>query len=1252
MAKASPAATPYGPLPLAVVRLELRAGNGRPTQYEVGDGGFLIGSVPGCDLRLPGANLAPVLALITRHVGGATLRKLAPVQAILVNGRAVSAASLADGDRISVGAVEVAVGILLPPTSATAFEPDVADLRAELAARSEQLRGQAQQLEADKEFWQGRLNEMQTEVRRQGQALQETTQQLRQADSDIAAARADLEAREQALQARQQELDQVRAKAVAHGQQASQQHEEVVGLRRELGTIRQQLVQRYRERRDRLAAREVADHRDCKRLQERQRQLDALNERLTSETEDLAHRQAAIESGTEQLQRERDLLEEQHRLFASRQQENQRELAQRLEEIRARERAVTEERAELEKGQKQHQTDLVRIDRIQATLDQRQKQLQTQALVVDKRFEQLQRDSRELQEQAAQLDDWHTRLTAETERLEAQKREQQSLGSQLDQRAAALESQQAMLATLRTRLERTREEVRRQEQALSDQRALQEAAEADLKQRLEEARLLREGLDNDGLLIEQERKQFAERQVTLDAAIAQMRTAQEALAAEQAAFTQRQQQLDAEAAEQAEQAERLLSRGTQLEELHTRLGADRQALREREAALTRSEQALATLQEQLRRRSDELAEQQTRLQERETRLADETNRLEARAQALAQEQGAGGLELEQRRQELANRTAELDQLERDLLARAETQRAETDRLEEMARTLTTQRQQLSTERIAWEIDKQAAREAAARTQGEWEAIRRETLELSQQFPDLEVRASAGLDRLLRAREQLREHLAEVHTYARQSRDDLETARKEVQAEVERVRQQELGLHTARDEHRLAVAAFRNQLIEWQGQVGEIRQGLQTGEVRLTARRAEVEQQAQQVESASARLAVEAERLQEEQRRVAERRGEVDRHLEDMRSWYRRKIRELSGIDGDPDGPVSDAVLVPMPAAPDGSPRPEGESETVLSLTGEVEPADRQLGDLLHSLELVDSDTLAALLLEARRQRRSLRQLLLAGGYLTLYQIALIEAGNLDGLVLGPVRVIDRLPTTPREAIYRVFDPRHNREALLRHLAESEMADAVRPDEYRQRFASAMITHPHLTATWEVFELAGRPAVLQEWPVGLAGNDWPKLAGAPGVWFRLLTQAGLGVRAIHEAGLVHGHLTLASFVCTRDGVLKVTGMGEPRWLVASTSTSRGRTDAAGDLTALGRAALVWGTDSPRKAGKPRQLPEALLTLAQRLAGDEPGPGFASASALLEELEGISDQVPPNAAAWERFVKQVREESADWILRRSA
>src|SRR5439155_14669964 len=96
---------------------------------------------------------------------------------------------------------------------------------------------------------------------------------------------------------------------------------------------------------------------------------------------------------------------------------------------------------------------------------------------------------------------------------------------------------------------------------------------------------------------------------------------------------------------------------------------------------------------------------------------------------------------------------------------------------------------------------------------------------------------------------------------------------------------------------------------------------------------------------------------------------------------------------------------------------------ILSLTEPVDAGDRKLGETLTQLQLIDEDALKALLVEARRQRRSLRQVLLASGVVTLYQLALIEAGNVAGLVLGPVRVVDRLRATPREAVYRVFDPR-------------------------------------------------------------------------------------------------------------------------------------------------------------------------------------------------------------------------------------
>ncbi len=322
------------------------------------------------------------------------------------------------------------------------------------------------------------------------------------------------------------------------------------------------------------------------------------------------------------------------------------------------------------------------------------------------------------------------------------------------------------------------------------------------------------------------------------------------------------------------------------------------------------------------------------------------------------------------------------------------------------------------------------------------------------------------------------------------------------------------------------------------------------------------------------------------------------------------------------------------------------------MTGEPDAGDRQLGDLLRSLELMDQDTLTALLLEARRQRRSLRQLLLAGNYLTLYQMALIEAGNLDGLVLGPVRIIDRLAATPHEAVYRVFDPRRDCEAVLRVLAETELADAVRPDEYRQRFtALAGLTHIHLAGTLEVLEIGGRPAVLQEWLTGLASSDWPALAAAPGVWFRLVSQAALALQTAHAAGLVHGSLEAQDFVFTSDGVLKLKGVGEPRWLLQPAAADDREPSVASDLHQLGQIAAAWAALAPRKGSKPKALPQPLQELLDRL-GAEGTPGVASAQELLEALDLAGAEVPPNAAAWERFGREVRELSRSLAARQSA
>jgi hypothetical protein len=257
-------------------------------------------------------------------------------------------------------------------------------------------------------------------------------------------------------------------------------------------------------------------------------------------------------------------------------------------------------------------------------------------------------------------------------------------------------------------------------------------------------------------------------------------------------------------------------------------------------------------------------------------------------------------------------------------------------------------------------------------------------------------------------------------------------------------------------------------------------------------------------------------------------------------------------------------------------------------------------------------------------------------------MALIEAGNLEGLVLGRLRVIDRLRATAHETVYRVFDPRRGQEALLRHLAESEMEDAVRPDEFRQRFAQAILGHPNLAQTLEVLEIAERPAALQEWLTGLPGAEWPPLAAVPGVWYRLLLQAAQGLEAAHQAGMIHGRLGPGHVLLTGEGILKLCGFGEPLWLAASPAGDVAENPAA-DLLALGRLAADWCTASKRKAGKARPLPEKLQEVLDRLTADDPARRYAGTGELLEALDRARPEVPANPEAWERLLRQVREEA---------
>ena len=564
------------------------------------------------------------------------------------------------------------------------------------------------------------------------------------------------------------------------------------------------------------------------------------------------------------------------------------------------------------------------------------------------------------------------------------------------------------------------------------------------------------------------------------------------------------------------------------------------------------------------------------------------------------------------------------------------------RLREVGRSVAAARKELAEARRTAEAERQQAEAYHGRTAQELDILRREA-------PDLEERARVVVDRLAVSRDVLRGHLAELHTYAAQTRAEVDAARAELRADADRLRDREQALEAARAEHRLAVAEFRQQLLDWQARVGELRQTMSRGESRLDARQAEVTAAARQTDEAVLELARQTEALQLERQQVAERRTEIEQHLADMREWYRKKLRELAA--GNADRASRSADHNPIAGRIGEPPQPPA----ALAVADEVDPGDKQLGELLRSLDLVDADSLDALWAEAHRQRRPLRRVLLSSGAITLYQLALIEAGNLDGLVLGRLRVVDRLRATQRESAYRVFDPDRGAVYLLRHLAEAEMEDAVRPDEFRQRFAAARdAAHPNLAATVEVLEIGGRPAALQEWLTGPPSGDWPPEAATPGAWVKLVADAAAALDAAHRAGLVHGRLTADSFLITPEGLLKVCGFGEPPWLVGGVSATSDPTPSA-DLRALGRIAFGWsqlGQPAGRRRKKP--FPESLLAVVRRLEADAQTPmadtatgtsPYRTAADLVADLARLATLFPCPTDTWDTLVRHAAEHVPD-------
>jgi chromosome segregation ATPase len=1312
-----PAASADDPPSLPEVRIDVRVGSGRAVGYDLTRGEFLVGGADGCDLRLPGSHLPPVICRFARTPGGVSLRRLAPAFPILLNGAPVSGTepvAVGAGDRVAVGPADIVVnlsgrGHLRPsfhpvgqpaappiPTSTPPAADQFAALereRAELTRLRGQLAEQASELEADRVAWYRRRQEIEAEVRAAqgglaagtaaGTAAADREARLAQRETEVAAREDELRrVRDELTEIRQTLFDQyrerreqveqmqrvVRGAADTFEQRQTQSSAELdrrqAELAAEAGRLQQYVTaevdrrtaameDEFRRRRleleaqhdtrlrelDTIAAqRQARFEQQLSDLEPRAAERHAEREHLAAAFRELEARRGELTALKDDLARERTALDAERRWMDERRAEQDRVQSAREAEIDRQHELLQSDRGVVEQERVRLADDLLRLDRWQSNAEDRQLQLDRRAADLDLRMQQLTRDAAELEEHVRLADAEHQRLTAEAERLEKVKADLEARGRQMAERSAQVEAQQATLAVLRAKLDRQEDDLHREAAALAAHRGRLDAAHRDLEERLREAEYLRASLGSSHVTTAEAERALAERQSLLDGTLAELRQQKAHLAAEEERLRRTEQDLDLRSADLAEQTAVLKAKMTQAIDLQQRLEADRAAVAARESTLSESDQARVAFQDQLRRRAEDLAARSRELDTNAAKLADERLALDRYKAELAADRNQAEQLSADAAKRVADREAELTRQAELLAEREVALERQVVRLRETGRSVAAGRKDLAAAKQAWQAEQTAGLDQALAARRELESFRARAVadlkQLREQSPALEDQSKRMMEQLTAARDVLRGQLNELHAYANESRQTLDAVRTELRAEAERLRKREAELEAARAEHRLAVSEFRGQLHDWQAKVGELKTTVARSETRIDQKRAELEAAARKSDETAVELARRMEQLRLDRDDLSERRSQVERHLADMREWYRRKLRDLAAERGAE--PVEPPRLLAAGAEP---------------ADGEPDPGDRQLGELLRSLELIDADTLETLWSDARRRRRTLRQVLLASGAVTLYQLALIEAGNLDALAVGRFRIIDRVRVTPHEAAFRVSDPTRPGVCVLRVLGEADAQDATRPDEYRQRFAAARsAAHPNLVATLEVLDVAGRPAVVQEAVTGRPGSEWPAVVSLPGVWLKAVTTAVEAVAAAHAAGLTHGRLTADSFLLTADGVIKLTGVGDPPWLYGSAGMFDPLPDA--DLRALGQVAFLWSQPAAKKRGRPSKgLPEPLLAVVRRLESDVTNPmgdtasgadPYRSAADLLADLRKLADKYPCPPDAWAELVGDADED----------
>lgn len=265
--------------------------------------------------------------------------------------------------------------------------------------------------------------------------------------------------------------------------------------------------------------------------------------------------------------------------------------------------------------------------------------------------------------------------------------------------------------------------------------------------------------------------------------------------------------------------------------------------------------------------------------------------------------------------------------------------------------------------------------------------------------------------------------------------------------------------------------------------------------------------------------------------------------------------------------------------------------------------------------------------------------------------------SLEGQILGRgrFRILTELGRGGMSEVYRAFDEQHRQDVALKIMAARYVGRPERERRFRNEanYARRVADHPHIVTVWDdgvLPDCGNRPFMtldLVEGPnlaMELATRRRLPVAHALN-WARQIAE---GLRALHEAGIVHRDLTPSNALIDKAaGIVKLFDFGLAAELDAPTGPASSR------LTLLGEAPGSHGYMAPEQVsmGAPGGAMDVYafgVVLTEMLAGHNPF-SHLDRSEYIQWQQTSLDEAP-SIRRWGLSLPEGLEELIDDCLRR--